>query len=58
MKIIKSKIFKILVVSLVIGFVIGIINFIFMDKKEITSSIINYMTLIKNNDLNHINGLI
>ena len=58
MKIIKSKIFKILVVSLVIGFVIGIINFIFMDKKEITSSIINYMTLIKNNDFNHINGLI
>ena len=58
MKIIKSKIFKILVVSLVIGFIIGIISFIFIDKKEISSSIINYINLIKNNDFNHINGFI
>ena len=35
-----------------------IISFILMDKKEITSSIINYINLIKNNDFNHLNGLI
>ncbi len=58
MKIIKSKIFKILVVSLVIGFIVGIISFIFIDKKELGSSIINYINLIKNNDFNHTNGLI
>ncbi len=58
MKIIKSKIFKILVVSLVIGFIIGIISFIFIDKKELGSSIINYINLIKNNDFNHTSGLI
>ncbi len=58
MKIIKSKIFKILVVSLVIGFIVGIISFIFIDKKELGSNIINYINLIKNNDFNHTNGLI
>ena len=58
MKIIKSKIFKILVVSLVIGFVIGIINFIFMDKSSLQSSIINYINLIKNDNYNYSNGLI
>ena len=40
MKIINSKIFKILVVTLVIGFIIGIISFIFMDKSSLQSSII------------------
>lgn len=58
MKIINSKIFKLLVVSLVIGFIIGIISFIFIDKSELSRSIINYINLVKNNDFNHINGLI
>lgn len=58
MKIINSKIFKILVVTLVIGFVIGIISFIFMDKSSLQSSIINYINLIKNNNYNYTNGLI
>ena len=58
MKIINSKIFKILVVTLVIGFIIGIISFIFMDKTSLQSSIINYINLIKNNSYNYSNGLI
>ena len=58
MKIINSKIFKILVVTLVIGFIIGIISFIFMDKSSLQSSIINYINLIKNDKYNYSNGLI
>ena len=58
MKIINSKIFKILVVTLVIGFIIGIISFIFMDKSSLQSSIINYINLIKNDNYNYTNGLI
>ena len=58
MKIINSKIFKILVVTLVIGFVIGIISFIFMDKSSLQSSIINYINLIKNDNYNYTNGLV
>lgn len=58
MKIINSKIFKILVVTLVIGFIIGIISFIFMDKTSLQSSIINYINLIKNDNYNYSNGLI
>lgn len=58
MKIINSKIFKILVVTLVIGFIIGIISFILMDKSTLQSSIINYINLIKNDNYNYSNGLI
>lgn len=58
MKIINSKIFKILVVTLVIGFIIGIISFIFMDKSSLQSSIINYINLINNDNYNYSNGLI
>ncbi len=58
MKIINSKIFKILVVTLVIGFIIGIISFIFMDKSSLQSSIINYINLIKNDNYNYSNGLV
>lgn len=58
MKIINSKIFKILVVTLVIGYIIGIISFIFMDKSSLQSSIINYINLIKNDNYNYSNGLI
>lgn len=58
MKIINSKIFKILVVTLVIGFIIGIISFIFMDKSSLQSSIINYINLLKNDNYNYSNGLI
>ena len=58
MKIINSKIFKILVVTLIIGFIIGIISFIFMDKSSLQSSIINYINLIKNDNYNYSNGLI
>lgn len=58
MKIMNSKIFKILVVTLVIGFIIGIISFIFMDKSSLQSSIINYINLIKNDNYNYTNGLI
>ena len=57
MKIIKSKIFKLITVSLIIGLILGIIYFIFIDKKDLESSIINYITLIKNNDYNYIKGL-
>ena len=58
MKIINSKIFKILVVTLVIGFIIGIISFIFMGKSSLQSSIINYINLIKNDNYNYSNGLV
>lgn len=58
MKIIKSTIFKILILVFFIGFIIGIIYYIVCDKNEIETSIINYINLIKNDNYNYSKGLI
>ncbi len=57
MKIIRSRIFKLLILILVVGFLLGIISFILSDKKEINSDVINYISLIKNGGFNKILGI-
>ena len=55
MKIIKSKVFKLLVVFFIVGFFLGIItNIIYSDN----SKIIDYFNLLKNDNPNYFNGLI
>ena len=58
MKIIKSRIFKVLILLFILGLLFGVISFIFMDKSSLQSSIINYINLIKNDNYNYSNGLI
>lgn len=58
MKIINSKLFKILIVIFCIGIVLGIISFMFIDKSGLESNIINYINLIKNDEFHYISGLI
>ena len=55
MKIIKSRIFKILVSLFIIGFFLGIISNIILDDNN---TIINYFSLIENNNFNHFSSLI
>ncbi len=57
MKIINSRIFKLLIMLLLVGFLLGIISFIISDKKSINSDVINYISLIKNGNFNKILGL-
>lgn len=57
MKIVRSRIFKLLILLLVVGFLLGIISFILSDKKEINNDIINYISLIKNGSFNKLLGL-
>ena len=58
MKIIKSRIFKILIIALIVGFVLGIISFMMVDKDNITNNITNYINLIKTGKFNYSVGLI
>lgn len=58
MKIIHSKIFRILVSLFILGFILGIISYIILEDGVIESNIINYFDLIKNGDFNYIGGLI
>ena len=55
MKIIKNRVFKILVILFIVGFFLGIIfNIIINDN----SKLINYFTLIKDGSFNYLNGFI
>ena len=61
MKIIKTKVFKILLILFGIGFVFGIVSFFItdkVDKSTIEVNLINYINNIKNNDLNYSNAII
>ena len=56
MKIIKSRIFKALIILFIIGFVLGIISYFILDSSN--DSIINYFSLIKEGKLNYTNNLL
>lgn len=58
MKIIKTKIFRVLIVSFIFGIILGIISFILSDKKIISTDIINYINLVENGKFNYSLGLI
>ncbi len=55
MKIIKSRIFKILIALFIFGIVLGIISFIISKDN---SSLYNYFTILKEGNFNYLNGLI
>ena len=56
MKIIKNKLFKVLIVLFILGFVLGIISYLLLDVEN--NSIINYFSLLKDNKFNYFNGFI
>ena len=56
MKIINSRLFRVLVSLFFIGILLGIISFIIGDKD--TNYIINYFSLIKSNNFNYLTSLI
>ena len=61
MKIIKSKVFKILIILFLIGMVFGIISFFIIDetdKLSITNTLTSYINNIKNDDFDYGRGLI
>ena len=53
MKIIKSRLFKVIVSLFIFGIVLGIISFILSEKDS--HSIINYFSLLKNGNFNYFN---
>ena len=60
MKILKSKLFKILIIMFLIGILFGIVSYFLMDSNEINiikNDLINYITNIKNDNLNYTKGL-
>jgi len=60
MKILKSKLFKILIIMFLIGILFGIVSYFLMDNNEINiikNDLINYITNIKNDNLNYTKGL-
>ena len=57
MKIFKYKIFKILILVVLLGILLGIISFIMIDKSIIKNDLINYINLIKNGNYNYLEGL-
>lgn len=61
MKIIKTKLFKSLVVSFIIGIIIGIVCFILLSNEEklnLNTDLINYINLISNGEFNYFSSLI
>ncbi|MGM9877044.1 MAG: stage II sporulation protein M [Bacilli bacterium] len=58
MKIIKSRIFKALVILFVIGFILGIISYFIIDNNDIDESIYNYFELIKQGNFNYLKSLL
>ncbi|MBR4178409.1 MAG: stage II sporulation protein M [Bacilli bacterium] len=56
MKIIKSRLFKALVILLIVGFILGIISYFILDNSN--DSIINYFSLLKESKLNYSNSLL
>ncbi len=58
MKIIKSRIFKVLILLFILGLLFGVISFIFMDKTSLENYTLNYADLISKNNFDYIKGLI
>lgn len=58
MKIIKSRIFKVLILLFILGLLFGVISFIFMDKASLENYTLNYVDLISKNNFDYIKGLI
>jgi len=58
MKIIKSRIFKILVALFIIGILLGIISYIILDSTEIDKIIKNYFIIIQKGNFNYLKALI
>ena len=58
MKIIKSRIFKVLILLFILGLLFGVISFIFIDKTSLKNYTLNYIDLISENNFNYIKGLI
>ena len=58
MKIIKSRIFKVLIFLFILGLLFGVISFIFMDKTSLENYTLNYVDLISKNNFDYIKGLI
>ncbi len=58
MKIIKSRIFKVLILLFILGLLFGVISFIFIDKTSLENYTLNYIDLISENNFNYIKGLI
>lgn len=54
MKIIKSRLFKVLVILFIFGFILGIISFFIFNKNN--NEIVNYYMMIKNNKINYLNS--
>lgn len=57
MKIIKSRIFKALVILFVIGFILGIISYFIINSNDIDENIYNYFELIKQGNFNYLKSL-
>ena len=57
MKIIKSRIFKALVILFVIGFILGIISYFIINNNDIDENIYNYFELIKQGNFNYLKSL-
>lgn len=58
MKIIKNRIFKVLILLFILGLLFGVISFIFMDKTSLENYTLNYVDLISKNNFDYIKGLI
>lgn len=58
MKIMKSRIFKVLILLFILGLLFGVISFIFMDKTSLENYTLNYVDLIGKNNFDYIKGLI
>lgn len=58
MKIIKSRIFKVLILLFILGLLFGVISFIFIDKTSLENYTLNYVDLISKNNFDYIKGLI
>lgn len=57
MKIIKSRIFKILIILFIVGFVLGIITYFMIDNTIINENMYNYFDLIKSGDFKYLRSL-
>ena len=58
MKIIKSRIFKVLILLFILGLLFGVISFIFMDKTSLENYTLNYVDLISKNNFDYNKRLI
>lgn len=57
MKIIRSRVIKLLIITFLVGVLLGIISFILIDKNNINIDLFNYIDLIKNSKFNYLLGL-